>query len=197
MSDPNVVANSGQKRGNRRDLTVFGITALLIIVFDQLTKFLAQEYLLPRRTSGEGPIEFLGGFVKFTYAENTGAAFSIGSGITWIFTLIAFVVVFVIFRYARRLASLPWALALGGLLGGSLGNLIDRMFRAPGPFQGFVVDFIQLPYWAIFNIADMSIVISGIGIAILLFRGIPIDGKPELTNAPVDTPVDTPDRLDS
>lgn len=197
MSDPNVVVNSVHKRGNRRDLTVFGVTALLIIGFDQLTKFLAQEYLLPRRTSGEGPIEFLGGFVKFTYAENTGAAFSIGSGITWIFTLIAFVVVFVIFRYARRLASLPWALALGGLLGGSLGNLIDRMFRAPGPFQGFVVDFIQLPYWAIFNIADMSIVISGIGIAILLFRGIPIDGKSELTNAPVDAPIDTPDRLDS
>jgi signal peptidase II len=97
--------------------------------------------------------------------------------------------VFVIFRYARRLASLPWALALGALLGGSIGNLIDRMFRAPGPFQGFVVDFIQLPYWAIFNIADMSIVISGIGIAILLLRGIPIDGKPET--------VITPDRLDS
>jgi len=197
VADPNPVASSGQKRGNRRDLTVFGVTALLIIGFDQLTKFLAQEYLLPRRISGEGPIEFLGGFVKFTYAENTGAAFSIGSGITWIFTLIALVVVFVIFRYARRLASLPWALVLGGLLGGSLGNLIDRMFRAPGPFQGFVVDFIQLPYWAIFNIADMSIVISGIGIAILLFRGIPIDGKPTLETTPVTAPADTPDRLDS
>ncbi len=189
MSDPSVVTNSVQRHGNRRDLTIFGITAILIIGIDQLTKFLAQEYLLPRRTSGEGPIEFLGGFVKFTYAENTGAAFSIGSGITWFFTLVAFVVVFVIFRYARRLASLPWALALGGLLGGSLGNLIDRMFRAPGPFQGFVVDFIQLPYWAIFNIADMSIVISGIGIAILLLRGIPIDGKP--------VPLNAPDRLDS
>ena len=189
MSDPSAVANGLQRRGNRRDLTVFGVTALLIIGIDQLTKFLAQEYLLPRRTSGEGPIEFLGGFVKFTYAENTGAAFSIGSGITWLFTLVAFVVVFVIFRYARRLASLPWALALGGLLGGSLGNLIDRMFRAPGPFQGFVVDFIQLPYWAIFNIADMSIVISGIGIAILLFRGLPIDGK--------SGPANIPDRSDS
>jgi signal peptidase II len=63
------------------------------------------------------------------------------------------------------------------------------MFRAPGPFQGFVVDFIQLPYWAIFNIADMSIVISGIGIAILLLRGIPIDGKPVVLSAP--------DRVDS
>ena len=189
MSDPNIVASSDQRRGNRRDLTVFGATAILIIGFDQLTKFLAQEYLLPRRTSGEGPIEFLGGFVKFTYAENTGSAFSIGTGVTWLFTLVAFVVVFVILRYARRLASLPWALALGALLGGSIGNLIDRMFRAPGPFRGFVVDFIQLPYWAIFNIADMSIVISGIGIAILLLRGIPIGGKPET--------ISPPDRLDS
>jgi signal peptidase II len=193
VSEPRVASSRHNNRGNRRDLTIFGVTALLIIGFDQLTKFLAQEYLFPRQTSGEGPIELLGGFVKFTYAENTGAAFSIGSGITWVFTLIACVVVLVIFRYARRLASLPWALALGGLLGGSLGNLIDRMFRAPGPFQGFVVDFIQLPYWAIFNIADMSIVISGIGIAILLFRGTPIDGKPKL----VDTSVDTSDRLDS
>ena len=184
MSESSVASGGQPGQGNRRDLTVFGVTALLIIAVDQLTKFWAQEYLLPRRTSGEGPIEILGSFLKFTYAENTGAAFSIGTGITWIFTLIAFVVVFVIFRYARKLASLPWALALGGLLGGSLGNLIDRMFRAPGPFQGFVVDFIQLPYWAIFNIADMSIVISGIGIAILLVRGIPIDGKPTLANAP-------------
>ena len=189
MSVSSVAPRSHPSRGNRRDLTIFGVTAALIIVLDQFTKFLAQEYLLPRRASGEGPIEFLGGLLKFTYAENTGAAFSIGSGITWVFTLIAFVVVFVIFRYARNLASLPWALALGGLLGGSLGNLIDRMFRAPGPFQGFVVDFIQLPYWAIFNIADMSIVTSGIGIAILLFRGIPIDGKSES--------IDAPDKLDS
>lgn len=193
MSDSNVVLSGHLGRGNRRDLTIFGMIAVLVILLDQLTKFWAQEYLLPRRTSGEAPVQFLGGFLKFTYAENTGAAFSIGSGITWLFTLIAFVVVFVIFRYARRLASLPWALALGGLLGGSLGNLIDRMFRAPGPFQGFVVDFIQLPYWAIFNIADMSIVISGIGIAILLFRGIPIDGKPKL----VDVSAQAPDRLDS
>jgi signal peptidase II len=184
VPEPAAHASSQRAEGNRRDLTIFGMMAFGIISLDQLTKFWAQEYLLPRRTAGEGPIEFLGGLLKLTYAENTGAAFSIGTGITWVFTLIAFGVVFVIFRYARRLASLPWALALGGLLGGSMGNLIDRMFRAPGPFQGFVVDFLQLPYWAIFNIADMSIVISGIVIAILLVREIPIDGKPVPIEAP-------------
>lgn len=167
-------------RRNRRELVTFGITAFLIILADQITKFWAQEYLLPRRQSGEGPVEMLGGFLKFTYAENTGAAFSIGSGITWVFTTIALFVVIMIFRYARKLGSLPWALSLGGLLGGSLGNLIDRMFRAPGPFQGFVVDFIQLPYWAIFNIADMAVVISGATIAFLLIRGYHIDGTREV-----------------
>ncbi len=161
---------------NRRELKIFGVTALLIIIVDQITKYWAQEYLLPRRDSGEGPVELLGGLLKFTYAENTGAAFSIGTGITWVFTIIAVVVVIVIFKYSRQLGSTPWALALGGLLGGAVGNLIDRMFRAPGPFRGFVVDFIQLPYWAIFNIADMAVVISGATIAILLLRGYNING---------------------
>ncbi len=163
-------------RSNQRYLTWFGITAFAIIILDQLTKYWAQDFLLPRRLSGEGPVVLLGGFLKFTYAENTGAAFSIGTGLTWVFTTIALVVVFVIIRYARKLGSMPWALSLGGLLGGAIGNLIDRMFREPGPFQGFVVDFIQLPYWAIFNVADMAVVISGASIAILLVRGINIDG---------------------
>lgn len=160
----------------RREITIFGLTAFTIIIVDQVTKYWAQEYLLPRRASGEGPVVFLNGLLKLTYAENTGAAFSIGTGITWVFTIIAMVVVVVIFKYSRQLGSVAWALALGGLLGGAIGNLIDRMFRSPGPFRGFVVDFIQLPYWAIFNIADMAVVISGATIAILLIRGYGIDG---------------------
>jgi len=174
--DQVAVGSSSNQSSNRHYLSMFGVTAVVIIALDQITKFWAQEYLLPRRLSGEGPVELLGGFLKFTYAENTGAAFSIGTGITWVFTTIALVVVFVIFRYARKLGSLPWALSLGGLLGGAIGNLIDRMFRDPGPFQGFVVDFIQLPYWAIFNVADMAVVVSGASIAILLVRGFNIDG---------------------
>ncbi len=163
-------------RTNRRELKIFGLTAFVIIILDQITKYWAQEYLLPRRESGEGPIVLLNGLLKFTYAENTGAAFSIGTGLTWVFTTIALVVVVIIIKYSRKLGSVAWALALGGLLGGAVGNLIDRMFRAPGPFRGFVVDFIQLPYWAIFNIADMAVVISGVSIAILLIRGYSIDG---------------------
>ena len=187
MSDPTATAHHKPSRRNRRELAVFGAVALVIVGLDQLSKYWAQQYLLPRRLSGEDPIELLGGFLKFTYTENTGAAFSIGTGITWLFTLIAIAVVVVIFRYALRLGSLRWALALGGILGGSLGNLIDRIFRSPGPFEGAVVDFIQLPYWAIFNIADMAVVISGIGMAILLVRGVPLDGKPEVAGSQVET----------
>ncbi|MDB9920670.1 signal peptidase II [Actinomycetota bacterium] len=187
MSDPIATAHHKRSRRNRRELAIFGAVALVIVGLDQLTKYWAQQYLLPRRLSGEDPITLLGGFLKFTYTENTGAAFSIGTGVTWLFTLIAIAVVLVIFRYARRLGSLPWALALGGILGGSLGNLIDRMFRSPGPFEGAVVDFIQLPYWAIFNIADMAVVISGIGMAILLVRGVPLDGKPEVAGSQVES----------
>lgn len=174
---PENLALTVTSKNNRQELVIFGVTAVLIIVADQITKYWAQQYLLPRMASGEGPVELLGGFLKFTYAENSGAAFSMGTGITWVFTVIALAVVGVIFKYARKLGSTPWALALGGLLGGSVGNLIDRMFRAPGPFQGFVVDFIQLPYWAIFNVADMAVVTSGISIAVLLFRGFGIDGS--------------------
>ena len=187
MSDLIAAAHHQPSRRNRRKLVLFGAVALVIVGLDQLTKYWAQQYLLPRRLSGEDPLALLGGFLKFTYTENTGAAFSIGTGITWLFTLIAIAVVVVIFRYARRLGSLWWALALGGLLGGSLGNLIDRMFRSPGPFEGSVVDFIQLPYWAIFNIADMAVVISGIGLAILLVRGVPLDGKPEMADSQVES----------
>jgi signal peptidase II len=173
VSDLIAAAHHQPSRRNRRKLVLFGAVALVIVGLDQLT--------------GEDPLALLGGFLKFTYTENTGAAFSIGTGITWLFTLIAIAVVVVIFRYARRLGSLPWALALGGILGGSLGNLIDRMFRSPGPFEGSVVDFIQIPYWAIFNIADMAVVISGIGMAILLVRGVPLDGKPEMAGSQVES----------
>ena len=105
-----------------------------------------------------------------------GAAFSIGTGETWILTAIACSVVVFVVLTARRLGSRGWALALGLLLGGSLGNLSDRMFRAPGPGRGQVVDFLQLPHYPIFNIADSAIVSAAVLIALLAFRGVRIDG---------------------
>lgn len=143
-----------------------------IIVLDQITKYWAATSMKDRLESGGGAIEVVGSFLRFTYAENTGAAFSIGTGFTWIFTSIAIIVVIVIIRTASRLTSPAWAVALGGLLGGSTGNLIDRMTRDPGPFRGYVVDFIQFPNFPIFNIADMAIVGSSILMVFLSVRGV-------------------------
>lgn len=149
---------------------VLGVAAVIVVV-DQFTKFLAVQYL-----RGEPPMEILGSWLRFTYGENTGAAFGIGTGFTWIFTAIAIIVAVVIVRTSRKLGSVPWALALGGLLGGALGNLIDRLIRPPGPGQGYVVDFIALPNFPIFNVADMAITVSAVLMVLLTLRGIDYTG---------------------
>lgn len=162
----------------RRSLIVLACVAVGVIVLDQATKAMVVASMRPRLLSGEGPIVLLGGLVKITYAENTGASFSFGEGFTWIFSLIAIVVAIVIIRTAKRLGSIWWAVALGGLLGGSVGNLIDRLTRAPGPGRGYVVDFIQLPHFAVFNVADMAITGSAVLMVILALRGVEFAGKP-------------------
>lgn len=149
-------------------LSVAGVVLLL----DQLTKWLAVTYL-----EGQPSVEVIGPLVKFTFVRNPGAAFSLGGGYTVIFSLLAVVVAVVIIRTARSLGSKAWAIALGGLLGGALGNLLDRIFREPGFMRGHVVDFIQLPYWAIFNVADMAVVFSAVLIVILTLRGVPLRGE--------------------
>lgn len=161
----------------RRCLTILIAVAFGAVVLDQLVKWWVVASIRPRIEAGEGPIVLLGGLLKFTYVENTGAAFSIGVGYTWIFTIVAIVVAGVILRTSRRLGSLGWAVALGGLLGGLLGNLIDRLTRPPGPGLGYVVDFIQLPYFAVFNVADMFITLSAAGMVLLALRGIEISGR--------------------
>jgi signal peptidase II len=130
-----------------------------------------------------GPVHVPGGFLNFTLIRNSGAAFSIGEGQTWVFTLIAAAVVFVILRVSRNLRSLPWAIALGLLLGGALGNLSDRLFRAPGVGRGDVVDFLQFPTFPlvhydfpVFNLADTSIVVGGCLMVLLSFLGRQPDG---------------------
>ncbi len=156
----------------RRSLTVLACVAIGVVLLDQLSKAWIVASVRPRMLSGEGPIVLLGGLLKITYAENTGASFSFGAGYTWVFSLIAIAVVVVIIRTAKRLGSVWWAVALGGLLGGSVGNLIDRMARQPGVGRGYVVDFIQLPHFAIFNVADMAITGSAVLMVILAFRGV-------------------------
>ena len=162
----------------RSSLIVLVCVALGVIVLDQLTKHWVVSTILPRMVSGEGPIVLLGGLVKITYTENTGAAFSMGTGMTWVFTLIAVIVAVVILRSSRRLGSILWAIALGGLLGGALGNLIDRLTREPGFGRGYVVDWIQLPHFAVFNLADSAIVGSAILMVALSLFGVEFSGRP-------------------
>jgi len=134
--------------------------------------------MLPRvQAGGEGPINVVGTFVRFTYTENTGAAFSLGTGYTWIFSIIAIVVAVVIIRTSRQLGSIGWAVAFGGLLGGLLGNLLDRITRPPSPGMGSVVDFIAFPNFPVFNVADMAIVGSAALMVFLSIRGIEIKGR--------------------
>ncbi len=161
-----------------RCLLILGLVAVGVVVIDQLTKHWVVAVIQPRMQSGEGPFELLGGFLKLTYTENTGAAFSIGAGYTWIFSIVALIVAVVILRSARRLGSLGWAIALGGLLGGLLGNLIDRITREPSPGLGYVVDWIQFPNFAVFNAADASITCSAVLMVILALRGVEFSGAP-------------------
>jgi signal peptidase II len=162
--------------------------AVSVVVIDQVTKAWALAALQPRISSGQGPIEVVGTWFRLTFVENTGAGFGIGAGFTWVFAIIAVVVAIVIVRTATKLGSRAWAIALGGLLGGAVGNLIDRLTRPPGfgeeyagPGQGYVVDFLQLPNWPVFNVADMAIVGSAILMVVLTIRGVEMSGRPRVT----------------
>jgi signal peptidase II len=121
-------------------------------------------------------VRLLGGLLTLTLLRNSGAAFSIGTSMTIVFTLIALSVIFFILRTSRRLRSLPWAITLGLLLGGATGNLTDRLLRSPGVLRGDVVDWIQLPHWPVFNVADSAIVCGGVLAVLLAARGYRLDG---------------------
>ncbi|WP_159621876.1 signal peptidase II [Ruania rhizosphaerae] len=155
--------------------------ALVILVVDQVSK----QLVLGRLEEG-GYQPLLGDLLGFSLVFNPGAAFSFAEGSTWIFTIAAVVVTVVILVLARRLRSRSWALVLGGLLGGNLGNLVDRLFREPGFGVGHVVDFINYAGFFVGNIADIAIVVCAIGIALLSFRGVPLSGRPVSKPAPAE-----------
>ncbi|WP_156723902.1 signal peptidase II [Streptomyces apocyni] len=157
-------------KGHRRIAVLLGV-ALFAYLLD-----LGSKILVVTKLEHHEPIEVIGDWLRFEAIRNAGAAFGFGEAFTVIFTVIAAAVIVVIIRLARKLYSLPWAIALGLLLGGALGNLTDRIFRAPGVFEGAVVDFIAPKGFAVFNLADSAIVCGGILIVILSFRGLDPDG---------------------
>jgi lipoprotein signal peptidase len=143
------------------------LTALLVLVADITSKAVVVSQL-----SHRGPVHLIGHVLELTLLRNGGAAFSVGAGSTIIFTAVAVAVVVVIARTARQLVSRRWAVCLGLLLGGALGNLSDRVFRSPGLLRGHVVDWIQLPHWPVFNLADSAIVVGGVLAVLLSMRGV-------------------------
>lgn len=144
-------------------------TAVIVVFADVVTKCLAVTFL-----EGQQTRHLIGSFLKLSFARNPGAAFSFATQSTLLFSAFAILVVAAIVWFAPKVAHPIWALAFGGVLGGACGNLIDRVFRAPGFLRGHVVDFIELPNYPLFNVADSAIVCSAIAIGYLSIRSIPL-----------------------
>ncbi|MFS8103040.1 signal peptidase II [Lentzea alba] len=157
-------------------IKILAVLAGVVLALDVLTKVLSVAFL-----EDAEPIQLFGGVLYLTFVRNPGAAFGMAEGMTWILALIALGVVGFILWISRNLRSQPWAVGLGLVLGGAVGNLVDRLFREPGPMRGHVVDFLSLfdPFgrvWPVFNVADMAIVCGGATIVVLALRQHDYDG---------------------
>ena len=151
-----------RKRTKSARYLLFGVSASLIVALDQLTKFWAEASLV-----GQGSIPVIGELLQFRLAYNNAAAFSWGVGATWVLTTISLVASIALIALSPRIKTMTWALIGGMALGGAVGNLIDRAFKEPEFFNGYVVDFIQIPFnFPIFNLADTFLVIA-VSLAIL------------------------------
>ncbi|MFT4186442.1 MAG: signal peptidase II [Micrococcaceae bacterium] len=150
-------------------LTYIGFSSIALVL-----DFISKQLIIHTMQEGQS-IPILGNLLRFTFIRNSGAAFSIGTKFTWVFTLIAFIAIAVITVFMAKVKAWTWSLCLGLITGGTLGNLMDRLFREPALFHGSVVDFIQLPHFAIFNIADSCIVIGGFLMILLVFKEVDYD----------------------
>ena len=159
----------GRPRG--RALGVLAGVAVTAYALDLVTKLVAVAELQDRP-----PVRVVGEVLQLTLVRNPGAAFSTGTSYTLVLSVISILAVVVVLYVARNLRDRLWALGLGCLLGGVLGNLTDRVFRQPGPLRGHVIDWIQLPNWPVFNIADMCINAAAVVIVVQALREVSPDG---------------------
>ena len=173
-------AEPAEPRHSRtRVLVLFAGIALVGYLADLLTKMWAVSHL-----TGDTPRPLVGQILTLYLARNPGAAFSTGTSYTLALSVLAIVAACVVLWTARRLGSTGWAIGLGFLLAGVLGNLTDRIFRSPGVLRGHVVDFLRLPHWPIFNLADVCINIAAAVIILQALRGMPVRGiRPVATSA--------------
>jgi len=176
-ADPGAGAGEPSVADRPRRLVLLLTVGAVVFVLD-----LASKLAVVATLSDRPPLRLLGGLIFLTEARNTGAAFGLAQGMTVVFTIVAAAVIVVILRTAPKLRSTGWAWALGLVLGGALGNLVDRIFRSPGIFRGGVVDFISLldpagQVWPIFNVADSAIVCGGFLGVVMALRGRDFDGS--------------------
>ena len=154
--------------------------ALVVLVWvvglgvDQVTKAIAADRLADR-----GSVRVVGSLLQLDLTRNAGAAFSTGTQFTVLLSCVAMVATVVVAVIAFRAGTAAWAVALGLLLAGITGNLTDRLFRAPGPLRGHVVDFLLLPHWPVFNVADVCITLAAVLIVVQAYRGVRLDGRRE------------------
>jgi signal peptidase II len=178
-------------RTGRRHLWLFAAIAATAYAVDTVSKMLAVEHL-----RGQAPIPIVGDFLSLYLTYNSGAAFSFLTGHTPLLAVLATVAAVAVLWVARRLGSTGWAIALGFLLGGVLGNLTDRLVREPGFLYGHVVDFFMLPNFPVFNVADICINIAAATIVLQSIRGVRVDGSRHETTPAAETadgPSERPD----
>ncbi|MTA98694.1 MAG: lipoprotein signal peptidase [Actinobacteria bacterium] len=156
---------------NFRQRKWLALTALIVFLLDYSTKAAAIKFL------ADEPVKILGSFLKLNLTFNSGAAFSLASSATILLSTFSMIAVAAIFYFSRKVKSTQWAIALGLVLGGVFGNLSDRIFRNPGGLQGEVVDWIQIPNWPVFNIADTAVVSAAVLITILSAKNIDFYGR--------------------
>ncbi|MFJ9552762.1 signal peptidase II [Nocardiopsis sp. NPDC101807] len=149
---------------------------LLVAAAAIVADFLTKEWVLATFSQGER-VDVVGSLLQFTLVYNTGAAFSMGTDFTWVFTCIASLVVIAIGYMGLRVRSVWWGVTLGLMMGGAAGNLVDRYFREPAPFHGAVVDFISVGNFPVFNIADSCVVVGACLVVALTFKGLNLDGS--------------------
>lgn len=181
--------SGGAKKVSSATLVVLAAVAATVYALDQVSKYLVVSNL----TEGV-PVPVLGPALQLLFVRNAGAAFSLASGMTWIFTIIATAVIVFIVWFARRIRSKAWAVVFGLLLGGVLGNLTDRLLREPSFGLGHVIDFISTPWLvpAIYNLADSAIVASMILFLILSLRGVGLDGTRSVKSSESESSAEDP-----
>ncbi|HET9500806.1 MAG TPA: signal peptidase II [Marmoricola sp.] len=161
---------TGDQRTSRLPLLI--VVTVVAVGIDQVSKVLAVEHL-----TGRAPVPVVDSLLQLTLARNPGAAFSTGTGLTPVISVFAICATVVVCWFAVRVRTTGYAWGIGLVLAGILGNLVDRLFRAPGPLHGHVVDFLQLPHWPVFNVADVCINVGALLIVVGVFRGIHLDGS--------------------